>query len=332
VHDQVLTPSGGRCWLRPTRGALAVVPAAVAVELVGRLVNSDWVTLAAAGLIGALVAAALLTSNPRAVIITRSAPLRLRVDEPAIFRLTASNKRRWRSVGPLVVVDKTPGLPEAALFVRRLSPGATAVADLVRTPTRRGRWTAAGTISIDARSPLGGFARRRTWTWTTPTIVHPAPANRLRLTAGPSPTHGSRRGADGPGRGIEVFGLRDWRPGDGAAAVHWRTSARRRSLSVVERERPAAQVLIVALARQGDGAAWELAVARTAATAAMAFHGGSRVMLVSGAGVTVPPSLTALLDWFADVEVNPVASRSQVLKLAADGGAPVIWLVDEENA
>jgi hypothetical protein len=130
-----------------------------------------------------------------------------------------------------------------------------------------------------------------------------------------------------------VFGLRDWRLGDGAAAVHWRTSARRRSLSVLERERPAANDLIVALARPGAGAgaAWELDVARTAATAAIAYRGGSRVVLVTGAGATVPPSLTALLDWFADVDANPVARRSQVLEVAAAGGAPILWLAGEDR-
>jgi uncharacterized protein (DUF58 family) len=330
VRDLDLTPSGGRRWPRPTRGALAVVPAAIAIELIGRLVGSNWVTMAAAGLIGALVGAALLASNPRAVVVTRSAPLRMRVGEPATVRLTASNPRRWRGVGPLLIVDRAPGLPDAAVFVRRLPPGATARADLVRTPNQRGRWTGPGTIIVDARSPLGGFARRRVWTWSVATIVHPAPSSRFREIAGSSPHDGSARGAGRAGRGIEVFGLRDWRAGDGAAAVHWRTSARRGSLSVLERERPAANDLLIALGRPGNGATWELAIARAATTAAIAYHGGTRVMLVTGAGIAVPSSLTALLDWFAAVEENPVASHSQVLQAAAGGRTPVIWLADED--
>jgi uncharacterized protein (DUF58 family) len=288
--------------------------------------------MAAAALIGGLIGAAMLTSSPRAAAIARSAPARTRVGEPTTVRITVSNRRRLRGLGPLLVVDRAPGLPDATVYVRRLRPGSSVVADVVRTPAQRGRWAEGGAVSIDARSPLGGFSRRRVWTWVDATVVHPGRAKPLRLTPGPTASSRSVSGSGRAGRGTEVLGLRDWRRGDGAAAVHWRSSARRGTLSVLEREEPRTDDLIVALGYCGCGEAWELTVSRAAAAAAAAFRRGSRVMLVTGSDVNTPTSLTALLDWFADVERHPAATRTQILQMTSRHEAPVVWMAAEDRS
>lgn len=330
VHEHVLKPTRGGRLLRPTRGAVAVVPAAVAVELIGRLIGSNWITMAAAALIGGLVGAAMMTSNPRAATIARSTVPRMRVGQPATVRITVSNRRRLRGLGPLLVVDRAPGLPDATVYVRRVRPGASVVADVVRTPAQRGRWTDGGSVTVEARSPFGGFSRRRVWTWLEATIVHPGLAKPLRPDAGSSTSTRLVSGSGRPGRGTEVLGLREWRRGDDASAVHWRSSARRGSLSVLEREVPRTDDLIVAVGRTGHGEAWELAVSRAAATAAATYRRGTRVILVTGAGANVPTSLTALLDWFADLECHPAATNLQIHQATARGQTSVIWLVHED--
>lgn len=287
--------------------------------------------MAAAALIGGLVGAALLTSNPRLVTIARSAPPRMCVGQPATVHITVTNGRRLRGLGPLLVVDRAPGLPDATIFVRRLRPGASVIAETERTPAQRGRWLDEGSVTVDARSPLGGFSRRRVWTSADETIVHPAPASPQRPNVGSSTSTGPMSGTGRAGRGTEVLGLREWRPGDGAGAVHWRSSARRGSLAVLEREVSRTKDLIVALGRSGTGEAWELAVSRVAATAAAALRRGSRVMLVTGAGASTPTSLTALLDWFADVERHPTATKPQIRQLNSSGETAVVWLTAEER-
>lgn len=331
VHEHVLTPSRGGRFPRPTRGAVAVVPAAVAVELIGRLIGSNWITMAASALIGGLIGAAVLTSNPRALTIARSAPPRMQVGQPATVRITVSNRRRLRGLGPMLVIDHAPGLPDATIYVRRLRPGASVVADVVRSPAQRGRWVDGGSVSVDARSALGGFSRRRVWTWAEVAVVHPGLASPLPLRPGSSTSMRSTSGSVRAGRGTEVLGLREWRPGDGAAAVHWRSSARRGSLSVLEREMPRTDDLIVALGRCGTGEDWELAVSRMAATATAAFRRGSRLVVVTGAEAKTPTSLTMLLDWFADVERYPAATAAQIRQATARGDASVAWLTSEDR-
>jgi uncharacterized protein (DUF58 family) len=332
VHEHALTPSRGGRLLRPTRGAVAVIPVATAVELIGRLIGSNWVTMAAAALIGGLIGAAVLTSNPCALTIARSAPARMRAGQSATVRITVSNRRRLRALGPLLITDRAPGLPEATVFIHRVRPGVSVVADVVRTPSHRGRWADGGSVTVDARSALGGFSRRRVWTGAEATVVHPGSASPVQLRPGSSTSTRSTSGSGRAGRGTEVLGLREWRPGDGAGAVHWRSSARRGSLSVLERDLPLTDDLIVALGRCGTGEDWEHAVSRVATTAAAAFRRGSRVTVVTGAGASTQTSLTMLLDWFADIERHPAATGPQILRTTARGDASVVRLTTEDRS
>ena len=299
--------------------------------MLGRLLGSNWITLAAAALIGGLLGAALLTSNPRAAIVERSAVPRMRVGEPSTVRVVVTNPRRLRRFGPLLVTDRAPGLPDATVLVPSLAPTSAAVAEIVRTPQVRGHWSGAGTLTVEAQSPLGGFARRCVWTWHEPTIVHPKHAPPVPLSVSASPRRGVDRGSGRPGQGTEVLGVREWRPGDPRASVHWRSSARHGQLLVLERELPQTDDLIIALGQPGEGDAWELAISRFAATAAAAHRAGRRVLLVTGDGFTTPASVTACLDWFAGVEALPAATKTQIVRVATTADTPIIWLTTQDG-
>jgi uncharacterized protein (DUF58 family) len=327
VPDRELSGTRGGRWPRPARGSLLTVPAAVALELIGRLIGNDWVTLVAAGLVGAVAAAAFLTPSVRRIHLVRDTPQRWTAGVESAVRITVTNNRKHRGAGPFRVTDAVAGLEPQTILVPRLAAGASAVAQLRRTPPHRGQWHAGAVITVDGCSPLGGFRRRRRFSDDRPTVVHPAPVAALALADRSARTHAGRHGSSRRvGRSSEVLGLREWRPGDAAGAVSWRASAARGRLVVLEREQPTAGHVVVAVGTVDAGEQWEHAVARAAATACAALRTGRRVTLVVGSEATTPTSALAALDWFAALD-RPVATSADTLRtvLSRDDAA-LVWL------
>lgn len=106
------------------------------------------------------------------------------------------------------------------------------------------------------------------------------------------------------GSGTEIFGVREYRPGDSLRRIHWRSSARHGELVVREYEPPGVQTLGIFCDPSPAGAAVADQVARIAASEAWdCIRNGGRVMLW-GPGL-VPTaqgearSLWAALEWLA---------------------------------
>jgi uncharacterized protein (DUF58 family) len=209
--------------------------------------------------------------------------------------------------------------------------GAVAVAPVTTTPPRRGVWTGGGSIEVEAYSPLGGFVRRRTLRLDGPVWIHPAPAPAFRLPQIPTgAVHGASPTARAGG-GTDFFGIREWRVGDAATAVHWRASARRNQLVVMERERPTHSGLLIVCGGAGDDANWEVAVARAAATAVAAFRGSRTLVLVGGGEALTPASTQEILDFFAKLPDGTAPAAAMVADaIRTVGSAPtVLWLATD---
>lgn len=106
------------------------------------------------------------------------------------------------------------------------------------------------------------------------------------------------------GSGMELFGVREYRPGDPLRRIHWRSSARLGELVVREYEPPGVQT--VGIFCDPDPPTREIAdqVARLAASEAWdCIRGGGRVILwAPGLEPSLPSearSLWALLEWLA---------------------------------
>jgi uncharacterized protein (DUF58 family) len=315
--------------LRPTRSAALLLLLALILELLGRLIGSTGVTLAAAAAVGAVLSDALLTPGVDIGALQRRTPARMAVGIPAPVRITvdAHIRRRHGSRRPVVLIDHPPGLEPGRVVTPMLSNGRQAVAERLATPLHRGCWSDGGTITIEAFSPLGGFVRRKTIRMAAAGWVHPAPCAPLRL---PDPTFGSAEGSAlsrRRGLGTDVLGIREWRPGDPATAIHWRASARRNSLIVLERELPGGSALVVAVGA-GDGEHFEDDLARTAATAGRALRSGRVVALVAGSRATTVTRPRELLDWFAAVGSTdpPEPAALQAALRTARPGATLLWL------
>jgi uncharacterized protein (DUF58 family) len=106
------------------------------------------------------------------------------------------------------------------------------------------------------------------------------------------------------GSGTELFGVREYRPGDSLRRIHWRSSARRGELVVREYEPPGVQTLGIFCDPAPPGDAVADQVARLAASEAWdCLRGGGRVMLwgpgLSPSSAGEARSLWAVLEWLA---------------------------------
>lgn len=312
---------------RPGRGALSLLAVALLLEAVGRVLASGWVTLAAAGLLGAVIADGALTPAVRRVTVARDAPSRMTCGVEAETTLSATPRTsRRRAAGPFVLSDRHPALSPATGLVPRMFTNEAATVTLRRTPTGRGFWPGGATVTIEGRSPLGGFTRRRSVTIDEPTWVHPATSRASVRTQRSAPNSGGSGSSNRPGPGEEIYGLREWRPGDATGAVHGRASARRGRPVVLEREAPDDGAQVIALGAPGAGPEWEAAVTRAASTAVDAVRSRRRLRLVSGDATAAPTSVTEVLDWFAAVDECAPADSAQVSAALARGASSIVWL------
>jgi uncharacterized protein (DUF58 family) len=166
---------------------------------------------------------------------------------------------------------------------------------------RRG---AVGTRSwvVESSDPLGLFRSRR-----------PSPDAEIALVL-PRFASLSRRpevreleasvAAPRAGSGTELFGVREYRPGDPLRRIHWRSTARRGELVVREYEPPGVQTLGIFCDPHPAGSEVADQIARLAASEAWdCIRDGGRVMLwAPGLEPSLPSearSFWALLEWLA---------------------------------
>jgi uncharacterized protein (DUF58 family) len=218
---------------------------------------------------------------------------------------------RRRFVGPVFAGEPTVVVVGVANAARRVCHGLRVVAGpltfgVPRLPAGgavelRGRVTFpargrhdAGAVWAVSGHPFGLVCRHRPLTPAEEVLVLP-PVGVLRREQlrrrllGPDPLRWrGPRGVVTPGAQADLRGVRDYRPGDGPRAVHWRTTARRGRLMVREYEDPPGDNLLVVLA-PGVGAAFEADVA-LAATLCWDWgrHGGAWLgLVVAGAAPAV---------------------------------------------
>lgn len=322
---------------RPTRSAALFLLLATILELLGRLINSTGVTIASAAAVGAVISDALLTPGVSLGSIQRRVPHRMTVGVPVLIDVTidAHTRHRFGSRRPVVLIDRPAGLEPGRIVTPALRPGSRAVAQWQTIPLRRGRYTDGGDMIVEAFSPLGGFVRRTRAKFDDGWHIHPAPALALRF---PDPAGGELLGTTATSRsgsGTDFFGIREWRGGDPTSAIHWRASARRDQLVVLERERPERPALLVLV---GDGAdqvdtlgadgEWEDCIARAAATAVRALRSARPIVLMSGEDFVGPSTAHDLLDWFAAVgSVQPPDGDALRAALRGAGrGSTLLWV------
>jgi uncharacterized protein (DUF58 family) len=286
----------------PTREGTVLLGVAASFFLLATNVMAGLLFVLDAVVLGVLVTgAAGAVAATRRVHVRRRVPRRGVEGMPLPVRLDVEARRRARFV---VVEDGWPGARCAAL-VPDVEPGRPAVVTLAPVPARRGQYWL-GPLVVRSRGPFGLFAARRRADAFACVLVWPAwrplpPEVTERLT--PVLETAARAART---RQVEEFhSVRDYRPGDSLAHVHWRSSVRRGALVVREFERPEAPgVAVVVDLDRGQPADVLDAVVRAAASLFRAAL-DARVDVVLMAWADAPVihrSWEDAMDWLAVVQ------------------------------
>ncbi len=168
-------------------------------------------------------------------------------------------------------------------------------------PLRRGPVQAMSWV-LEASDPLGLFTFDVHWKDREMALVLPRFTS---LTSRPQVRElEASIAAPRAGSGTEMFGVREYRPGDPLRRIHWRSSARHGELIVREFEPPGVQTLGIFCDPSPPTPEAADQIARLAASEAWdCLRAGGRVVLWAPGAEPSPPSdsrsLWALLEWLA---------------------------------
>jgi uncharacterized protein (DUF58 family) len=293
--------------------------------VLSRLTGGVWLGLVACAIGAAGVCGLVLERLLKATRVTMRGEPRVTAGSERRVQMVVRNGGRW-PLPSLRISYERDGFDVCVVVVPALRPGGEASVATEMRACARGIYEDASMI-VEVASPLGIVSGSMTLL-PKRVIVHPAPATPLASVVGG--VGGVLASADRPGRGIDVHGLRAWQPGDAAASVHWRTSARRGELLVLERAEELGGGFAVLAGQFTADDAGEAAVARAAATAVAAIRDGRRVSLFSGmnAELQACADRVAVLDWFAAVrgESAPTNAVAVAAGRAAGWGGTLLWL------
>ena len=233
-----------------------------------------------AGVALALLAVSFFLRPSMAWGVSLTGPSRCVEGEPVEHVATVVNGGRAASP-PVLLRVGLEGFTPVDLAVPALHAGELVEASVVLRPIRRGPVRRLQVTRV-TDAPFGLVRRTVTTVDQVRGVVHPPHREAVPLLGG-VPVGDLPVGA--PDRGGAPFhAVREHRPGDGSRDVHWRSTAKRGQLVVMEREREESPEPLVVLvgpsAPVGLDRAWEQLVARLAWSLATAIQTGVRPQLV----------------------------------------------------
>jgi len=171
----------------------------------------------------------------RGITVERWLPDRAAAGQPLLVEFRVSNSKRWAPSFSLILRDlvRGPGAPRRTrknrwvgpeALVPRVGPGRTAIARYRLTLPRRGEFTVERML-LATRFPFGFFEKWREYDGRSELLALPAPRAEQ---APPATRHAlvGEQSVERVGRGVEMYGLRDARPGDDRRALAQKATAR----------------------------------------------------------------------------------------------------------
>jgi uncharacterized protein (DUF58 family) len=264
------------------------------------LTGDVWLLLLASAVAGAGIAAAVLRPNLDHLEVVVALPARARVGLPVACTIEIRNNG-GRTIPATTVRHHLDGLDDLDLVTAPIPPGGCAVATASRAAVARGHFTS-GSAVVTSFAPFGLVVVTRQIGVHSPLVVHPPLLRVVGLPALPAPADRAVSRTKPDRGGVDVHGIREWTPGDGARQVHWRSTARRGRLVVLEREAPVTPGLTILVTGSASWAGWEELISEIASVALAADRDGRSVVLVSahpGLRDLTAGRPVALMDWCA---------------------------------
>ena len=294
--------------MRLTRRGVGVLALAVPLLALGLWGGYPMLRALGAILLGAVLAAVLLTARRLPVGVRRSVyPERVERGKPALASLRVHNPEGGRRAGFLAT--DAAGSASRTVRVRALPPGADAVHHYELPTAARGRLTV-GPLTLHRVDPFG-LASNELRTGETATLwVHPRQLPARAPMAGYPRHHHEGASTDRAPRGsAHLLDVREYVPGDEVRHLHWKATARTGRLMVrdlADPEQPRFTLVLDTRAEALTGAEFEEAVDLAASllgAAARAEH-HTRLVTPSGLDLATPGGAHAvrrLLDELCEV-------------------------------
>jgi uncharacterized protein (DUF58 family) len=308
----------------PTREGAAVFALAVSIFLLATNLMSGLLFVLDALLVSAFVVGAGTAVLPlRGLRVERRLPPRGTEGD----RVTVELRLRAAYAGRFLVVEDGWAGVSARTLVPHVPPGVAVDVALPVVPPRRGRF-AANPVAVASRGLLGLFTARRyvgadghITVWPRPRPVSPRVLARLVPaieTAGEAQRARHRE---------DLYGIRDYQPGDQANRIHWRSSVRRGALVVREFERPVCReaALLLDLDRRQSPDRLDAAVRAAASVLRAARDRGARVVVMGWEDTLVEHrEWETAMDWLAGVTPSGPPLADVLPALRGRGGLIVV--------
>lgn len=225
--------------------------------------------------------------------------------------------------GALHIMDRVPTsftttTPPSELGCLQEWDGTNGYLSYQASPGLRGVYTF-DHATMDSSDPIGLYFFESTLDGSDQIVVHPASALAPNATNGQLGARGQEEqdGSIRRGEGVDLHGVREYMQGDGLRRVHWRASARRDKLVVVEYEDALPQdmqlvMMGAAATHRGTGkqSTFEIAVKVAATLSDRVQRDGGAFSISCGSAQCSAPNKGdarrarfALLDWLARLEL-----------------------------
>jgi uncharacterized protein (DUF58 family) len=291
---------GGLLWrvlrprrtIRPTRDGWWCLFAAFGLGFAALNTGNNLLYVLVCMLLGLILVSGILSEQSmRGLRLTPVLPEDIHAGRPALFGATIENRKRWLASHSLTIEVLGAGngrsAPERYLYLPRLEARGDRLLGWEQTLAARGRQRLPG-IRVTTRFPFGLFVKSSRVLLDSEVIVYPAvqavSRDLLRPVGGAGAAPLRRRG-----RGDDLYNLRDYQSGDDPRLIHWRSSAKRQSLTVRELEAettPDARLVLEGTGRT-DPQRLEVRLSQAASLAVHLLGAGAAVGL-AGPGIRVP--------------------------------------------
>lgn len=319
---------------RPTKRAFLVLLAGALLFSAGATAQAGWLFVLSAGTVGFVVGSLFIARSPTADV-AREHPPTARVGDDVRVSLTIRNPGR-RALPFMRVEDEHEAFEPLCAVSEWLRPGDEGEIQAMRRVVRRGVFSA-GTVKLTTAAPLGFIRRERRLSVPSGIIVAPRwvelPTFPIMEPSSAPQERLHERALTGGGQ--EYAGVRDYRAGDPARWVHWRSSARRDQLVVREFEQEiSTPVAVVALGPdtgEAPDSAFEATVSAACSIALYALSTGHPVELFRADTDEIEhlsyPSKGQILRWFAEArpgDASPAAAVGAALGARRTRGTLVL--------
>lgn len=312
--------------IRPTREGWWFLGATLGLGFAAINTGNNLLYLLLSMLLGTIVVSGILSEQSlRRLWLSRAAPQEIFAGSPAAVGCLLRNRKRLLASYSLTVeVPTAAGAPLRRFFVPKLHAGQQRLFSWEETFPRRGRHRLPA-ARVTTRFPFGLFLKATRPIFLGEFLVFPA----VRPL---SPEDVRGLGGSGgereprPGRGTDLYNLREYRWGDDPRLIHWKSTAKSGAVMVRELEAEAALRVRLALEEppgDPDPDRLEADISWAASLAAHLIGQGSQVQL-AGAGLFVPlgggsAQLRRILEALASYEpphpdpphLNPLPQRGR---------------------